>query len=126
MVAPADPTQVAFAAAAAMVSAIWADLGLLYPPAVEKLPRQATRTVAKADRLCLYLPDELPSWCLLHELAHALSSTQDGKSDGHGPIFTGLYVQLLVRYLRLDRDRLLNSLRDCGIAADADAKPLFL
>jgi hypothetical protein len=126
VVAPADASRVAFAAAGGMVAAIWAELGLRYPPAVEPLPRQSRRTVARAGRLCVYLPENVPSWCLLHELAHALSSTADGKSDGHGPIFAGLYVELLARYLRLDRARLLGSLEEAGIAVRADARPVFL
>jgi len=34
-------------------------------------------------------------WCLLHELAHAMTSHVDGRSDGHGPLFMGVYVNLL-------------------------------
>jgi hypothetical protein len=117
---------VPFADAAAMVGAIWAELGLRYPPAIERLPRKTRVTIASANRLCLCLPDETPSWCLLHELAHALSSTQDGASDGHGAIFVGLYCQLLVRYLRWDQDKLMFSLHAANIAVQADAKPLFL
>jgi hypothetical protein len=30
-----------------------------------------------------------------------MTSTHDGASDGHGPRFMGLYLQLLDRYLRL-------------------------
>jgi hypothetical protein len=127
VVAPADPTNIGFAAASGMVAAIWADLGLRYPPAVERLPRHPRRrTIARANRLCLYLPETTPAWCLLHELAHTLSSSQDGKSDGHGPVFAGLYVKLLERYLRLDRDELVQSLRAAGIAVDPDAQPVFL
>ena len=109
-----------------MVAAIWAECGLHHPPSVERLPRQARATMASANRLSLYLPETTPSWCLLHELAHAMSSTQDGRSDGHGSIFVGLYVQLLARYLRLDADLLLDSLRQSGITARHDAKPVFL
>jgi hypothetical protein len=108
-----------------MVAAIWAELGLLYPPAVEHLPRNARTTMASANRLSLFLPDKTPSWCLLHELAHAMSSTQDGHSDGHGAIFVGLYCQLLVRYLRFDGDALLVSLREARISVQEDAKALF-
>ncbi len=38
-----------------------------------------------------------------------MTSTHDGVSDGHGPLFVGLYLNLLVRYLRLDRAVLLDS-----------------
>jgi hypothetical protein len=72
------------------------------------------------------LADRNPSWCLLHELAHAMSSTHDERSDGHGPKFMGLYAQLLVRYLRLSADALSESLITAGIEVDTQAKPVFL
>jgi hypothetical protein len=117
---------VAFGAAQGMVDAIWADLGLKFPPLVERLPRQARRTVARANRLALYLPEKTPEWCLLHELAHALSTSADGVSDGHGPVFVGLYVQLLVRYVRLEEVKLLRSLGEAGIEVRRDARAVFL
>jgi hypothetical protein len=76
-----------------MVDAIWAEMGLLYPPKVEPLPKQAKATVATATRLCIRLPDRLPSWCLLHEIAHAMTTTVDGQSDGHGAAFMGVYLR---------------------------------
>ena len=109
-----------------MVDAIWSEMGLRYPPEVQRLPSQASATMASATRLALKLPNETPSWCLLHELAHAMSATHDGHSDGHGPTFIGLYVQLLVRYLRLDKSELLQSLRDDGISVLPDARPSFV
>ena len=115
-VAPRDPSSIAFAQAQGMVNAIWAEMGLLFPPKVEPLPRQARSTVADAS----------PSWWLLHELAHAMTSTYDGRSDGHGPKFIGLYAQLLTRYLRLPSDALLTSLRVAGIEMDTRAVPIFI
>lgn len=126
IVAPRDRTVIAFPEAQAMVNAIWAELGLRYPPRVEPLPRQATATVASANRLSVFLPQRTASWCLLHELAHVLSSTDDGHSDGHGPIFLGLYVQLLVRYMRFEQTDLLTSLHDAGLRVAPDARPVFL
>ena len=95
-VAPHDPSSVAFKQAQGVVDAIWAEVGL-------RLPRQARTTVADATRLLIRLSDTTSSWCLLHELAHAMSSTHEGRSDGHGPRFMGLYAQLLIRYLRVPR-----------------------
>ena len=46
-----DPTTVPFRDAQAMVEAIWSEMGLLYPPAVEPLPRQARATVANANQI---------------------------------------------------------------------------
>jgi hypothetical protein len=125
-VAPRDRTTIEFTAAQSMVNAIWSDMDLRYPPRVERLSRRATTTVASANRLALCLPDRTPAWCLLHEIAHAMSTTEDGRSDGHGPIFTGLYVRMLVRYLRLDEACLLASLREAGISIARDARPVFL
>jgi hypothetical protein len=125
-VAPRDPTVISLQAAQGVVDAIWADMGLRYPPEVEQLPRQATATHANATRLSIFLPERTPSWCLLHELAHAMTSTADGRSDGHGPAFMGLYVKLLVRYLRCDEANLLASLTGAGIAIARDARPAFV
>ena len=124
--APSDPTVLAFPAAQAVVDAIWSDMGLRYPPAVAPLSRQATTTVARADRLSILLADRTPSWCVLHELAHAMTSHADGRSDGHGPVFMGVYVRLIVRYLRLDQQMLIDSLRDAGIEIACNAQPVFL
>ena len=124
--APRDRTTIDFAAARSMVDAIWSDMDLRYPPAVERLSRRATVTIASANRLSLSLPDRTPAWCLLHEIAHAMSTEVDGRSDGHGPVFMGLYVRMLVRYLRFDEVCLLASLREAGISTARDARPVFL
>ena len=109
-----------------MVDAIWAEMGLRYPPRVEPLAKQATRTIASANRLSLYLPAQTPSWCLLHELSHAMTTTMEGKSDGHGEIFVGIYCQLLARYLRLDLKDLHQTAQHAGIQIALDARPVFL
>jgi hypothetical protein len=125
-VAPYDPSTIVLAQAQGMVNAIWGDMGLCFPPKVEPLPRQARSTMADANRLTIRLTDTCPSWWLLHELAHALTTTHDGRSDGHGAKFMGLYVQLLTRYLRLPMDDLLASVQGAGIEIDHGAVPVFL
>lgn len=125
-IAPRDSSTAPFAAAQGMIDAIWAEQGLRYPPRAETLPPQARRSLGDATRLCIRLPQVFPSWVLLHELAHAMSSTHDGDGDGHGAVFMGLYVKLLAQYLRLPETELLASLRAAGIAVDPEAKPLFL
>lgn len=124
--APCDPTVLTLAAAQGVVDAIWSDMGLRYPPAVARLSRRATRTIACANRLSIWLADPTPSWCVLHELAHAMTSEADGRSDGHGARFMGVYVRLLTRYLRLDAPILTGSLRAAGIAIAEDARPVFV
>ena len=125
-VAACDPSSIKFAQAQGMVDAIWAEMGLRFPPKVEPLPRQTRSTVADANRLTIRLADVFPSWWLLHELAHAMTSTHDGRSDGHGPTFMGLYAQLLTRYLRVPTDALLKSLHAARIEVDIQAEPVFI
>ena len=124
-VAPHDRTAIAYPVAQGMVDAIWSELGLRHAPRVEPLPAQARCRMADANRLRLRLPGSTPSWCLLHELAHSLTSTLEGQSDGHGPRFVGVYVQLLARYLRLDEAALEASLRADGIRFQRGAQPVF-
>ena len=125
VIAPRDATLVAFGRAQAMVDAIWVEMGLKYPPRVEPLPRQSTTTLASATRLSIFMSDAIPSWCLLHELAHAMTSTAEGDSDGHGPIFMGNYLRLISRYLRIGQDELLRSAAGEGIEITPDANPIF-
>jgi hypothetical protein len=126
VVAPLDPTTLPFAAGRGLVNAIWVEMGLHFPPAVERMPAQATTRLADASRITIRLPAHTPSWCILHELAHAMTTTHDGVSDGHGAVFMGMYVRLLVRYMRLDGAWLRTSLDAAGIAVDSNARPVFL
>jgi hypothetical protein len=126
LIGPRDPSQILFAAAQGFVDAVWTESGLNFPPKVERLPRQTRVLMADATRLRIRLPPSLPAWCLLHEIAHAMTSTIEGASDGHGPDFMGVYVELLSRYLRLPPTALLTSLADDGIAVNSGARPMFL
>jgi hypothetical protein len=125
-VAPRDRSRVPFAQLQALVDHVWAAEGLRFPPRVRPLPKQARATVARATRLAIEAPPELPSWVLLHELAHAMTSTAEGGNDGHGPRFVGLYLRLLARHARMPEDELARSLRAAGIAFDPGARPVFL
>jgi hypothetical protein len=125
-VAPRDRSRVPFARLQALVDHVWAAEGLSFPPRVRPLPKQARATVARATRLAVEAPPELPSWVLLHELAHAMTSTAEGENDGHGPRFVGLYLRLLVRHARMPEEELARSLRAAGIAFAPHARPVFL
>jgi hypothetical protein len=122
VIAPRDPSVVLFPEAQGMVNAIWAEMGLQHPPKVEPLPKQASHTIACADGLSIFLGERTPSWCLLHELAHDMTST-DEISDGHSSQFMGVYLKLLARYLRLDLRELLKSATEDGLAVDVKAGP---
>lgn len=125
VVAPLDRSLVPFAQMQALVDHVWQGEGLRWPPRMQRRKRSRT-TLATGSRLAISAPDSLPSWVLLHELAHAMTADHDGHGDGHGAAFVGVYVRLLVRYCRIDRDRLAASLAASGIAWDPEARPRFL
>ena len=116
VIAPRDRSLVPFARLQALVDHVWAAEGRHFPPRVTPLPRQARRTVARASRTRIEAPPELPSWVLLHELAHALVADVDGNGLGHGPDFVGAYLGLLVRHARMDRTALEASLLAAGLS----------
>jgi hypothetical protein len=122
VVAPCDRSEIDRADAQAMVNAIWAECGRLYPPKVLPLPVQTRTYIGRADRLTIEISPRLPSWCLLHELAHAMTSTLEGDSDGHGPAFMAAYVTLLARYLRLDPTSLRASAMRRGISLNLERR----
>ena len=125
-IAPRDRSCIPFAAARGIVDAVWTEAGLRFPPRVELLPSSTRYRIGDADRLTIRLSPSTPSWCLLHELAHAMTTTHDGSSDGHGPAFMGLYVGLLARYLRLDASELQQDLSAADIRIDGTAIPVFV
>jgi hypothetical protein len=116
VVAPRDRGLVPFARLQALVDHVWAGEGRRWPPRVRPLPKQARRTVARATRTAIEAPAELPSWVLLHEIAHALTADVDGNHAGHGPDFVAAYLRLLATHARLDRAMLEESLAKAGIA----------
>lgn len=125
VVAPLDRSVVPFDRMQAIVDHVWAAEGLQWPPRVR--PRKASRaTLATGSRLAIEAPPSLPTWILLHEIAHALTSTAEGAGDGHGPDFVGTYVRLLVRHCRLDREALAETLAADGIRWNPDARPSFV
>jgi hypothetical protein len=115
VIAPRDRSLVPFDRLQALVDHVWQGEGRRWPPRVRPLPKQARRTVARATRTAIEAPAELPSWVLLHEVAHALTADVDGVHAGHGPDFVAAYLRLLERHARLDRAMLEASLRQAGI-----------
>jgi len=55
-----------------------------------------------------------------------MTSTVEGDSDGHGPIFMGVYLKLISRYLRIAPDFLLDSAIIDKIEVVPDASPSFV
>ena len=121
VIAPRDRSLVPFARLQALVDHVWAAEGRRWPPRVRPLPKQARRTVARASRTAIEAPPELPSWVLLHEIAHALTAEVDGSHAGHGPDFVATYLRLLIRHARLDAALLEATLAEAGIPWTRDA-----
>jgi hypothetical protein len=84
-------------------------------PVVEPLAPQARVTIASANRLSIFSAEQTPSWCILHEIAHAMTSTADGNFDGNGANFIRIYLRLIVRYLRRSPDELQQTIQDNGL-----------
>jgi hypothetical protein len=125
VVAPCDQSLVPFERMQAIVDHVWTTEGLRWPP--RGGPRKATRaTLATGSRLAIEAPPTLPSWILLHEIAHAMTSTMEGDGAGHGPDFVGVYVALLVRYCGIDRAMLAATLEADGIRWNPEARPSFI
>ena len=125
-VASKDTSSIAFGHAQGMVDAIWQDMNLLFPPKVQAMSKKATRTLARANRLTVFLPLHTPSWVLLHELAHSMTCHHDRLGDRHGPDFAGIYALLLERYMRMPRESTAASMQAAGVRCNLQAKPIFL
>jgi hypothetical protein len=111
-----------------MIDAIWSDMDLRYPPAVERLSRRATTTIASANRQrqSIVPPFAGPDTGMVPAARDRARHEHDGRRalDGHGPVFIRQYVRMLVRHLRPDEAGLLASLRDARISIARDACPV--
>lgn len=108
-----------------MINSIWSDMGLLYPPSVELLSKK-NKNLGEATRISISFKEEVYSFIILHELAHCMTTEENGNCAFHGPLFVGMYVKLLVKYLRLNEEQLIKSLDDNKIDYNLNAKPLFI
>ena len=97
---PLDKSRVEFKNIQAIVDYIWGELGLLFPPKVKAISPQSNY-LGYATRLNVKFHENktTPTWIIIHELAHSLTSTVDGDSDRHGPNFVGVYMKLLDKFI---------------------------
>lgn len=126
VVGPRDPfPPVAFDNAQTIVSAIWMAKGLIGPPRVEPLPTQTRKAMAKGSRVQILLPPSVPHWVLIHEIAHAMTSTIE-TSALHGPDFVGVYMDLLETFLKVPKPLLWYTAQKAGIDFNPFAQPSFV
>jgi hypothetical protein len=128
IVAPGVKRNVPYAEIKHVVNAVWLTAGLLYPPAVSPMPKQARKVYATGCRTELRFPEDraTPDWIILHEIGHALAGTFDGENDAHGPDYLFLYMQLVERHLRLPMPMLMFTATKAGLTFNVAAKPMFL
>lgn len=123
IVRPRDTKPVVpFTKAQSLVNAIWMAEGLHHPPRVEPMPMQARRVLATGSRTTVRLPPVVPTYVLLHEIAHAMTSDLDD-GDRHGPQFVGNYMRLLERFAGIPQPLLWYSAKEQGVDFNMFAKP---
>lgn len=99
-VAPLDVTNVSFENLQAITDYVWKDMGLAHPPKVERLPAHNHSCWATGSRMKIRVQERgCPTWVLLHEMAHSLTSDFEGHSHHHGAKFVGKYLDLICRYI---------------------------
>jgi hypothetical protein len=123
VIRPISPRNILFKDAQAFVDGVFLKHGWLYPPKVSLIPKQATKVLATGSRSELRLRPVTPAWIIIHELAHTLTSTIDGKTDRHGPDFVGIYIKLLESVLDIPVPMTMFTLTKSNIKFNLGAKP---
>ncbi len=99
-VGPVDHSEVAFKDIQAIVDYIWDKEGLKYPPrVVEMNPRKHAMGTGSRTQLEFKIDRTVPTWVIIHEVAHSLTSDLESSIDGHGPVFVGAYMKLLDKHI---------------------------
>ncbi len=101
VIAPLSKRSIPFEEAQAFVDGIWLAHGWFYPPRVSRMPKQAKKAWATGIRWEIRIQESTPEWVILHELAHVLTSDEEGRNDGHGSKFVGIYIKLLDKILNV-------------------------
>jgi hypothetical protein len=84
------------------VNRIWAEMGLKYPPKVDRLPKQAIKREGDATRTKVRFHETATEATILHELAHSMTANINGLSHQHNEYFVGLYMVLLEKFLNIN------------------------
>lgn len=99
---------------------------LLYPPKVEPMPKQATTILATGNRHVIQLPEALPAWVIVHELAHTLTSEVEHNFEGHGPDYVGIYIKMLDKYCDIPLALSMFTLTKTKVRYNLGAQPRFV
>lgn len=106
------------------VNFIWANLGRQHPPVVSVNTRYKTKSTGWRLKL-EFIPSMLTRSIIIHELTHALynDGTDDSEilqtdADGHGPLYVGSYVNLLIRFMKFSLPIMQYTLHEAKIDVD--------
>lgn len=126
-VAPHCNRVIPFNDAQMFVNGIWMALGLIGPPDVDLMPKNATAAFAVGCRQYIKIREQTPAWIIIHELAHTLTMTHEGLEDAaHGPDFVGVYIKLLDKVLGIPATLLMYTLAKSKIEYNLAAQPVFV
>jgi len=123
VVAPRVSLQIPFERAQQYVDGVWIAHGWQHPPLVGLMAKQNKKHLADGCRTQIRIRDTTPAWLILHELAHTLTCDIDGRSDGHGPDFVGIYIQLLEDVEKISRLMCVYTLNGAKIDYNMVVKP---
>lgn len=123
---PKDQTIINVSQANEIVRYIWQQEGYEYPPIVSI--DNDMKHQGSATRMNILIRSNFFSTVLLlHELAHSMTyDVVIEQSDGHGPDYVGIYMQLLQKYMKMDLIYLMGSAASHGIRFNLFARPYFL
>jgi hypothetical protein len=120
---PRDTGTVPFKQAQAIVDYVWARSGLMYPPKIRQLARNARSTLANANRLTINIPASgVSTALLLHEIAHSMTSdAATDRTHAHRPRFVGVFMNLLCDLIpTFDLDELKRTATAAGVEFNFD------
>jgi hypothetical protein len=126
VIAPHGGAVIGIGAAQGVIDHIWAEVGLQYPPKVQKFQDNVTTKWATGNRFNIQMHSTIPTWVLLHELAHSMTSTHEGSEHGHNENYVGMYMLLCEKFLKIDYLYLQHTATMRGIKFNLSAKPTFL
>lgn len=127
-VAPHDNSHVEYEHIQGLIDYVWQNEGYQYPPKLMPMAKQKTRAMASATRNTIKVHEgkSIPTWVVLHEVAHSITSVLEGGSNMHCEDFMGIYIKLLVKYLKLDLCVLMYTCKLAKVKYNLSAKPYFL
>lgn len=109
------------------VNTIWEKEGLNYPPVVKMFPKHTKTREGDATRFELRFHGRGTSeLTILHELAHSMTYSVNGETDNHGPVFVGVYMTLLEKYIDIPKFLLWYTAEQKGVKFDKFAKPTII